>query len=103
MRMLFKVSLPVQETNAKMKDGSFGDTIHSILEGMKPEAAYFAEDNGTRTAFIFVDVATESDIPRLAEPWFLAFNASLELHPAMNAADLEKAGPAIGDAVGKYA
>ncbi len=103
MRMLFKVSMPVEEANAKMKDGSFGTTVHSILEGMKPEAAYFAEDNGLRTGFIFVDVATESDIPRLAEPWFLAFNAGVEIHPAMIPADLEKAGPAIGDAVQKYA
>ena len=103
MRMLFKISLPVVETNAKMKDGTFGPTIHSILEGMKPEAAYFAEDNGNRTAFIFVDVPTESDIPRLAEPWFLAFNAKLELHPAMSAEDMEKAGPGIEDAVKKYA
>ena len=102
MRMLFKVSMPVEEANAKMKDGSFGSTVHSTLEGMKPEAAHFAEDNGMRTGFIFVDVATESDIPRLAEPWFLAFNAHVELHPAMTAADLEKAGPSIGDAVQKY-
>ena len=103
MRMLFKVNMPVQEANAAMKNGSFGATVHSILEGMKPEAAYFAEDKGMRTGFIFVDVATESDIPRLAEPWFLAFNASVELHPAMTAADLEKAGPSIEDAVKKYA
>ncbi|PKB71052.1 MAG: hypothetical protein BZY87_07315 [SAR202 cluster bacterium Io17-Chloro-G6] len=103
MRMLFKISLPVEKANAALKDGSFGATVHSILEGMEPEAAYFAEDNGMRTAFIFVDVATESDIPRLAEPWFQAFNAHLELHPAMIAADLENAGPGIEDAARKYA
>jgi len=63
---------------------------------------YFAEDNGKRTAYIFVDLASESDIPRLAEPWFLAFNASVELHPCMTGEDLEKAGPSIGAAVQKY-
>jgi len=37
-------------------------------------------------------------------PWryFLAFNASIELHPAMSPADLAKAGPGIEDAVKKY-
>ena len=102
MRMLFKVSIPVESGNAVIKNGTLGSTIGSILEEIKPEAAYFAEDNGVRTGFIFVNVASESDIPRLAEPWFLAFNASVELHPCMTGEDLEKAGPAIEAAVKKY-
>ncbi len=102
MRMLFKVSIPVESGNAVIKSGTLGSTIGSILEEIKPEAAYFAEDNGVRTGFIFVNVASESDIPRLAEPWFLAFNASVEFHPCMTGEDLEKAGPAIEAAVKKY-
>jgi hypothetical protein len=47
-------------------------------------------------------VADPSRIPALAEPCFLAFNASLELHPAMTADDLAKAGPGIEAAVKKY-
>ncbi len=103
MRMLFKVSIPVEAGNAAMKNGTFGATVGSILEDTKPEAAYFAEDNGVRTGFIFVDVASESDIPRLAEPWFLAFNASVEFHPCMTGEDLQKAGPHIEAAVKKFA
>ena len=102
MRMLFKVSMNVESGNAAVKKGTLGPTIQSILEEMKPEAAYFCEDDGKRTGFIFVDVASESDIPRLAEPWFLAFNAHLELHPAMTPEDLGKAGPAIEAAAKKY-
>ena len=102
MRMLFKVSMDVESGNAAVKKGTLGPTIQSILEEMKPEAAYFCEDDGKRTGFIFVDVASESDIPRLAEPWFLAFNAHLELHPAMTPEDLGKAGPAIEAAAKKY-
>ena len=102
MRMSFEVSIPVEAGNAAVKNGTLGATIHSILEEIKPEAAYFAEDNGVRTGFIFVDVASESDIPRLAEPWFLAFNAGVELHPCMTGEDLEKAGPAIEAAAKKF-
>ena len=43
-----------------------------------------------------------SQIPAVAEPWFLAFNASVEIHPVMTPADLAKAGPAIEQAVKKY-
>jgi hypothetical protein len=36
-----------------------------------------------------------SHIPAIAEPWFLAFNASIELHPVMVPDDLAKAGESI--------
>ena len=94
--------MSVEAGNAAVKNGTLGATIQSILEEMKPEAAYFAEENGQRTGFIFVDCATESDIPRLAEPWFLAFNADVVIHPAMTAEDLGKAGPDIEAAAKKY-
>jgi hypothetical protein len=44
-----------------------------------------------------------SQIPAIADPWFLAFNASLEMHPVMVPADLAKAGGAIEKAVKTYA
>lgn len=43
-----------------------------------------------------------SQIPAIAEPWFLAFNASVELHPVMVPEDLMRAGSAIEAAVTKY-
>jgi hypothetical protein len=40
-----------------------------------------------------------SQIPAIAEPWFLAFNASIEIHPVMIPDDLARAGGAIEHAV----
>jgi hypothetical protein len=76
--------------------------IESILADLKPEAAYFAADNGKRTGFIFFDLKDASQIPAVAEPWFLAFDANIELHPAMNLDDLKKATPGIEKAVKNY-
>ena len=42
-------------------------------------------------------------IPAIAEPWFLAFNAGIEIHPVMVPDDLSKAGGAIEKAVKTYA
>jgi len=43
-----------------------------------------------------------SQLPAIAEPWFLAVNASIEVTPAMVPEDLQKAGPAIEQAVQTY-
>jgi len=43
-----------------------------------------------------------SQIPAIAEPWFLAFNASVEFHPVMVPDDLAKAGTAIEAVVKKF-
>ena len=99
---MLKVSIPVRTGNATIKDGSLPKTMHSILQDIKPEAAYFAVDNGQRTAFIFVNIQDASEIPAVAEPFFLAFNAGVELQSCMTPEDLMKAGPAIEAAVKKY-
>lgn len=99
MRCLLKVSIPVETGNAAIADGSLPRTIEAIISEVKPEAAYFAEDDGKRTGFIFLDVKDPSQIPAIAEPWFLAFNAHVEFHPAMNLDDLKKSTPGMERAV----
>jgi hypothetical protein len=102
MRVCLKASFPVEPGNRAISDGSLGKTIQSILEDLKPEASYFVADGGERTAYIFCDMKDTSQIPALAEPWFLAFNARIEIQPAMTAADLAAAAPAIERAVKRY-
>ena len=47
---------------------------------------------------MIVNVDTPSQVPVLAEPWFLLFNAECEFHIVMTPDDLAKAGL---DALGK--
>ncbi len=102
MRMMIKVNIPVKSGNALAREGRLGLTIQSILEELKPEAAYFTDDKGKRTAFLFMEMESSSEIPKVAEPWFLAFDADVEFHPVMAPEDLEKAGPSIADVVSRY-
>jgi hypothetical protein len=100
MRFLFKISFPVEAGNAAAKDGF--KTMQRILEQQKPEAAYFLAENGKRTGLLIVNMEDASEIPAIAEPWFLALNASIEASPVMTPADLQKAAPAIAQAVKTY-
>jgi uncharacterized protein DUF3303 len=101
MRFLFKISFPVEAGNAAAKKDGF-KAIQSILEQQKPEAAYFVAENGKRTGILIINMDSASEIPAIAEPWFLALNAAIEVTPAMIAADLQKAAPAISQAVKTY-
>ena len=102
MRFLVKVNIPVEAGNAAAKAGKLGATIQSILSDLKPEAAYFLDDAGQRSGFLFLDMPDASHIPAIAEPWFLAFNASIEIQPVMVPDDLARASGAIEAAVKKY-
>jgi hypothetical protein len=96
--MVMHVYFPVDVFNAAVRDGSIGAKMQKILAQQKPEAAYFTEYHGQRSGILIVDLKEASQIPAFAEPWFLTFNAKVELHPAMVAADLAGSGL---DSIGK--
>jgi hypothetical protein len=103
MRFLLKVTISVESGNAAAKAGKLGATIRSILADLKPEAVYFTDNDGRRAGFIVFEMQDASQIPAIAEPWFLAFNASVEIHPVMLPEDLDRASGAIETTVKKYA
>jgi hypothetical protein len=92
MRMLMQVTLSHAAFNAAVKDGTVGAKLGKILDAIKPEATYFTEINGRRTAFLIVDMPDVAKIPSLAEPWFLTFEADVQFHPTMTPDDLRRAG-----------
>jgi len=90
MRTLLKVSIPVEQGNKAVADGSLGKIIQATLQRTKAEAAYFTTENGNRTAFIFFDMKDSSELPPIAEPLFQGLHAEIAVTPVMNGEDLQK-------------
>ena len=98
MRMLMHIQFPLEPFNTAVRNGTVGQKMQRILEAIKPEAAYFSEHHGHRGGTLVVNVKEPSDVPVLAEPWFLTFNAEVEFRVAMTPEDLARANL---DALGK--
>ena len=90
MRVMAKVEVPVESGNQGIKSGSLPKVIQQFAERWKPEAMYFTDFDGMRTAFLVFDMPDSSAIPVFAEPFFMELNASVYIAPAMNVDDLQK-------------
>ena len=92
MRMLLSVEIPHEPFNTLTREGKSGEILGRILEDLKPESAYFTEQDGTRGLICVIDVTKPSDVPKIAEPFFLHFNADCKFRVAMSPQDLKDAG-----------
>ncbi len=90
MRVLAKISIPVESGNRAIVDGSLPKVIQRTAERWHPEAMYFTTFDGRRTAFLVFNLPETSDLPPFAEPFFTELNAEVEVAPAMDGADLQK-------------
>jgi hypothetical protein len=97
--MLMTVQMDVEAGNRSIRDGSFPQALERVMQDLQPEAAYFTARDGKRTGYIVFDLKEPSDIPSVAEPFFMSVNASIEMAPAMTPEDvrlgLEKASAAF--------
>jgi hypothetical protein len=103
MRMMIQIAIPVEAGNQAARTGAFGPPFQKIVESLKPEAAYFTGTaSGERGGFIVFDMKDTSQIPAIAEPFFLAYNARVTFTPVMNAQDLANAISGIENAVKEH-
>jgi hypothetical protein len=83
--------IPVGMGNELAKVGSHHSTIQSIMEKLKPEAAYFSGIEGTRSAYIVVNMDDASQIAAIVEPLLLGLGAAVQIHPVMSPEELGQA------------
>jgi hypothetical protein len=102
MRFLMKIEIPTEAGNVALSDPEFGQKMQAVLKEVGAEAAYFTSMEGQRGGYIVVNMEDASQIPAMAEPFFLWLTAKVEFQPVMTLEDLAKAGPSIASAVKKW-
>lgn len=90
MRTLLKVSIDAVSGNKAILDGTLQKVVQSTAERLKPEASFFYAEKGKRTCVMVFDMKDSSEIPSIAEPFFIGLNAEVDLIPVMNAQELQK-------------
>ena len=88
MRTMLKFTLPTQETNPRIRDGSIGQILESILGKLQPEAAYFCPLDGKRGGYLVVNMEDESELVTKLEPLWLETGATIETFPVATADEL---------------
>ena len=89
MRMMMKVSVPIEAANKAVQEGTMGKLLQAQLERLRPEAVYFYADDDVRTALLFIDVKDASDMPVIAVPFFQQVSARIRFIPVMNVQDFQ--------------
>ena len=90
MRMMLRWTVPIDKGNAMVDDGSIETVTETLMERVKPEAAYFLAEGGERSGMVFFDMKDSAEIPAIAEILFQGAHAAVEFVPVMNAEDLKK-------------
>lgn len=91
MRTLLQVTLSdVATANKAIMDGSLVKIIESVSHKIQPEAGYFYTIDGCRACTMIFDMKDVSEIPQIAESFFMGLNAKVEFIPVMSKEDLHK-------------
>lgn len=90
MRFVIRAKIPTEAGNKMIQDPNGFKALENYVTKVKPEAVYFYEEGGERTALFVADVASADMIPVLAEPLFQGIGAKVEFHPAMTLDEVKR-------------
>ncbi|MFE9632805.1 hypothetical protein [Streptomyces sp. NPDC006463] len=91
MRVMLRAHMDTAATNEGITTGALPQAIKTLMDKVKPEAAYFGLHEGVRSCWIVFDLQDSTVMPALTWDLFHEFNAEIEVGPVMNAQELAKA------------
>ncbi|GGT67096.1 DUF3303 family protein [Streptomyces purpureus] len=90
MRVLLHAHVDTESGNEAIRNGKMPELMKSVMEQLKPEAAYFFPSMGRRSCIFVFDMPDPSQLPVVSEKFFMELGAEVEVVPVMNADDLKK-------------
>ncbi|MCX4801363.1 MULTISPECIES: hypothetical protein [unclassified Streptomyces] len=90
MRVMLRAHMDTAATNEGIKTGALPQAIKTLMEKVKPEAAYFGLHEGVRSCWMVFDLQDSAQMPPLMEDLFLQFHAEVDVAPVMNAEELAR-------------
>ncbi|MER5382374.1 DUF3303 family protein [Streptomyces sp. NPDC002688] len=90
MRVMLRATMDTEKANEVIRSGKLQQLMQETMEQLKPEAAYFTTHDGNRACFLVFDLQDSSQLPVIAEPFFMSLGARIDISPVMNAEDLQK-------------
>ncbi|MGR8010401.1 DUF3303 family protein [Streptomyces hypolithicus] len=97
MRVMLRAVMDTNTSSEAITSGRLPKIMESMMERLKPEAAYFGPSEGGRACTFVFDMKDSSQMPSIAEPFFRELGAKLELFPVMNPEELRKGLAALQD------
>lgn len=91
MRILMTAKFPNEPFNSMVREGRVEEIMNEIMQDQKAEATYFTEMDGQRGCIVLFNMNDQTQLPSIAEPYFLNFNAECHFTIAMTAEDLRNA------------
>ena len=102
MRFLISARVPTERTNALIQEGRFPQTFQSVMEDLRPEAAYFTDMDGARGAYFVVNVEEPSEMAHKTETLLQGLGAEIRIRFVWTPEDVQEAMPAFEQAAQKY-
>jgi hypothetical protein len=103
MRMLLKVQYETAAANEGLRSGRIGQNMPTMLEQLKPEAAYFVNNDGKRTAFVVFDLENNAQLVHMVEPFYHLANAEVEVTPAVTLDELRQGIQGVPETLQRFA
>ncbi len=88
MRLILRFTIPVQKGNEAISDGTLTLALKSLVEKVKPEAAYFHLDDGCRAGTIVFEATDQLQMAGINEPLFEKLDAKIDIQPAISLEEL---------------
>ncbi|MFB7468026.1 hypothetical protein [Streptomyces sp. NPDC056224] len=90
MKVMLRAHMDTAATNEGIMTGALPQAIKTLMDRVKPEAAYFGLHEGVRSCWIVFDLQDSTMMPALTWDLFREFNAEIEVGPVMTAEELAK-------------